>query len=136
MRIRLLGSGTPTPSLRRMSSGYLEALPPWLLVKTSLAKSASETKPTEIELPVLNTAPSRADAAIAQLLRLEKFEADWDGSEAAKPLDYSIKEARLFIRNLSPESIMPRATLHAGWSRHSIRAGAGPLRRDRVSWRQ
>jgi hypothetical protein len=90
-----------------------EPLPAWLSVKTSLAKSASETKPAEIELPRLNTAPSRADTVIAQLMRLEKLEADWDGSEAAKPLDYSIKEARLFIRKLSPESIMPRATLHA-----------------------
>ena len=90
-----------------------EALPPWLVVETSLAKSPSDTRPAEVKLPQLNTAPSRADAAIAQLMRLEKLEADWDGSEAAKPIDYSIKEARSFIRNLSPESIIPRATLHA-----------------------
>lgn len=90
-----------------------EKLPSWISVKTDLAKSASESKPPETELPRLNTSPSRADAAIAQLLRLEKLDADWDGSDAAKPLDYSIKDARLFIRMLSPESIVPRATLHA-----------------------
>jgi hypothetical protein len=61
----------------------------------------------------LNVTPSAADAAVAQILRFEKFEADWDGSDAAKPLEESLKEAHAFIRKLSPDSVIPRPALHA-----------------------
>lgn len=88
-------------------------LPAGPTIRADFAKNgAAHTKAPEAGLG-LNVSASRADAAIRQLLRLEKFEADWDGSEAAKPLDYSLKDARTFIRKLSPESVIPRATLHA-----------------------
>jgi hypothetical protein len=56
---------------------------------------------------------TRADRTIAQLFRFEGLDADWDGNEAAKPLAFSIKDARDFIRALAPESIVPHPTLHA-----------------------
>jgi hypothetical protein len=56
---------------------------------------------------------SPADLAVAQLLRMEEWGADWDGNGAAKPLGFSLKDARAFVRFLSPESIVPQATLHA-----------------------
>lgn len=56
---------------------------------------------------------TRADVVVAQLIRLEQFDANWDGSGAAKPLSFSTKEAREFIRSLAPESVIPRPTLHA-----------------------
>lgn len=56
---------------------------------------------------------TQADLTVAQLLRFEHMEADWDGIEAAKPLPWSLKDARLFIRSLAPESLIPRPTLHA-----------------------
>lgn len=90
-----------------------EALPSWLTFKTDYAKSGNEsTKPQGIASD-LDTSRTMADAAIDRLLRLEKLDADWDGNDAAKPLGHSIKEARNFVRKLSPESIIPGATLHA-----------------------
>jgi len=65
-----------------------------------------------------------ADLAVAQLLRMEKWDADWDGNGAAKPLDFSLKDARAFVRALSPESIIPKATLHADG--HAILFVNGP----------
>jgi hypothetical protein len=55
-----------------------------------------------------------ADLAVAQLLRMATWGTDWDGSGAAKPLDFSLKEARSFIRTLAPESVVPQPALHAG----------------------
>jgi hypothetical protein len=101
----------PAPAYYRVVGNVVE-LPPWLEPKTDFASSETGTLP-EIERPILYTAQSPADSAIVQLLRLEKLDADWDGNEAARPLDYSIKDARAFVRMLSPESIIPRATLHA-----------------------
>jgi hypothetical protein len=86
---------------------------PTLTVRSDFTKNSANTNAAPDVGQGLNVAASRADIAIAQLLRLEKFEADWDGSEAAKPLDYSLKDARAFIRKLSPDSAIPRATLHA-----------------------
>jgi hypothetical protein len=54
-----------------------------------------------------------ADRAIAQLLGFEHLDSDWDGNHAAKPLAFSIKAARQFIRALAPESVVPRPALHA-----------------------
>jgi hypothetical protein len=54
-----------------------------------------------------------ADLVVAQLLRMEEWDADWDGCGTAKPLEFSLKDARAFVRALSPESIVPKATLHA-----------------------
>jgi hypothetical protein len=101
------------PALAYVRVMDLPKLPDWISLKTDLAQSADDTTAPTTAVPKLDTSPNRADTAIAQLLRLAKFDADWDGSEAAKPLDYSINEARRFIRLLSPESIIPRATLHA-----------------------
>lgn len=44
---------------------------------------------------------------------LSNLDEDWNSNDAAKPLDYSLKEARAFIRLLAPESIVPRPALHA-----------------------
>jgi hypothetical protein len=89
---------------------------PWpyqaVTIKTSIPKNDSTTRAIETGLG-LDVAPSSADAAVAQILKFEKIDADWDGSEAAKPLDYSLKEARSFIRKLAPESVIPRPALHA-----------------------
>src|SRR5215831_16177284 len=65
-----------------------------------------------------------ADLAVAQLLRMEEWDADWDGNGAAKPLGFSLKDARAFIRALSPESVIPKATLHADG--HTILFVNGP----------
>lgn len=89
------------------------ARPPLLFNATDIANSGTDTKLAAVEISSLNTAQSNADATIGQLLRLGQLEADWDGNDAAKPLDYSIKDARTFLRSLSPESVIPRATLHA-----------------------
>jgi hypothetical protein len=63
--------------------------------------------------PGTNYERSPADLVVAQLLRMEEWGGDWDGNGAAKPLGFSLKDARAFVRALSPESIVPKATLHA-----------------------
>jgi hypothetical protein len=107
--ITLLSSRPAQAYVRVISPVPLPAGP---TIKIDIAKSAANTAAAEA-WHGLNVSASRADAAIAQLLRLEKLEADWDGSEAAKPIDYSLKDARNFVRKLSPDSVIPRATLHA-----------------------
>ncbi|MGH6811861.1 MAG: hypothetical protein ACREDM_05765 [Methylocella sp.] len=67
---------------------------------------------------------TQADLTAAQLLRMEQWDFDWDGSEAAKPLLFSLKDARTFIRALAPESVMPRPALHADG--HAILFVRGP----------
>jgi hypothetical protein len=67
---------------------------------------------------------TQADLTTAQLLRMERWDFDWDGSEAAKPLPFSLKDARAFIRALAPESVMPRPALHADG--HAILFVRGP----------
>ncbi len=74
--------------------------------------------------PAANYDTDPADLAVAQLLRMEEWDADWDGNGAAKPLGFSLKDARAFVRALSPESIMPKATLHANG--HTILFVNGP----------
>jgi hypothetical protein len=44
---------------------------------------------------------------------MEAWDDDWDGNGAAKPLAFSLNEARTFVRALSDESIVPQATLNA-----------------------
>jgi hypothetical protein len=56
---------------------------------------------------------TRADSVVAQIIRFESFESNWDGAGAAKPDAASLKAARNFIRALAPESAIPKATLHA-----------------------
>jgi hypothetical protein len=90
-----------------------EVLPPWLSFKTDYVKSGNENTKQQGVTADLDTSRTMADVTIEKLLRLEKLDADWDGNDAAKPIGYSIKEARNFIRKLSPESIVPGATLHA-----------------------
>jgi hypothetical protein len=64
--------------------------------------------------PAAKTEPStKADLIVAQLLRFGSLDADWDGNDAAKPQQESLKDAREFIRLLAPESVIPQATLHA-----------------------
>jgi hypothetical protein len=67
---------------------------------------------------------TQADRTIAQLVGFEMLDADWDGNEAARPLGFSIKDAREFIRALAPESIIPRPALHADG--HAILFIRGP----------
>jgi hypothetical protein len=59
------------------------------------------------------TPATHADLTVAQISRLEALDADWDGNDAAKPLSFSLKEARDFVRSLAPESLIPRPALHA-----------------------
>jgi hypothetical protein len=81
---------------------------------TSRATELRESVPTASnDNPIPESAKTPADIAIAQLIRLEQFDADWDGSDAAKPIVGTLKEARAFIRALAPESVVPRVTLHA-----------------------
>jgi hypothetical protein len=56
---------------------------------------------------------SAADIAVGQLLRMAAWDEDWDGNQAAKPLGFSLRQAREFIRALSVESAIPRPALHA-----------------------
>jgi hypothetical protein len=85
-------------------------LPPWLTFREQAWSGNDNTKPHDLCSKTLDSSRTAADAAID---RLRQLEADWDGSDAAKPLGYSLKEARGFLRKLSPESIVPGATLHA-----------------------
>ena len=72
------------------------------------------TGPTAVnDNPPPEMAKTPADVAVAQLIRFEQFEADWDGAGAARPIAATLKDARAFIRALTPESVVPRATLHA-----------------------
>jgi hypothetical protein len=70
--------------------------------------STPEDTPALLESP-----PSASDNAIAQLLRFESFESDWDGNFAAKPSHASLRDAKEFIRALAPESAIPEPALHA-----------------------
>jgi hypothetical protein len=63
--------------------------------------------------PVFEYSQTSADLVVAQLIRMESWEDDWDGAGAAKPLDFSLKDARKFVRDLSPDSVIPQPTLHA-----------------------
>jgi hypothetical protein len=67
---------------------------------------------------------TQADRIVAQLVQFERMDADWDGDGAAKPLQFSLKDARTFIRALAPESVMPRPALHADG--HAILFLRGP----------
>ena len=67
----------------------------------------------EENVAAVETQLTQADMAIRQLLRMEQFDADWDGSGAARPLPSSLRDARAFIRALAPESVIPRPALHA-----------------------
>jgi hypothetical protein len=90
----------PTP--RRDEGGTLAA-----------AHHANGVSTAQEGMPDAASPLTQADLIVAQLLRMETFDSDWDGSEAAKPLAFSLVDAREFIRSLAPESIMPRPALHA-----------------------
>jgi hypothetical protein len=81
---------------------------------TALANDREQAASTATDYQLPSEEPkTEADRAVAQLFRFEQLDADWDGHEAAKPLGFSIKDARDFLRALAPESIIPRPTLHA-----------------------
>jgi hypothetical protein len=81
-----------------------------VIVSPKPIKSSGSTA----ELGTASAGPStQADLAIAQLIRLERLDANWDGNDTAKPVVGSLKDAKEFIRALAPESSIPRATLHA-----------------------
>jgi hypothetical protein len=67
---------------------------------------------------------TQADRTVSQLIQFERLQADWDGNEAAKPLPFSLKDAREFVRALAPESVIPRPALHADG--HAILFLRGP----------
>jgi hypothetical protein len=56
---------------------------------------------------------TQADKVVSQLIRFRNYSANWDGHGAAKPDINSLEFASRFIRKLAPESIIPRAALHA-----------------------
>jgi hypothetical protein len=69
-------------------------------------------------------AKTLADRTVSELVQFERLQADWDGNEAAKPLSFSLKDAREFVRALAPESVIPRPALHADG--HAILFLRGP----------
>jgi hypothetical protein len=79
------------------------------LIEDSTVQSRATTDSAQTAIPK----PTLADATIAQLLRFELYNENWDGNGAARPLNESLKKAREFIRALSPESVIPRPALHA-----------------------
>jgi hypothetical protein len=104
--------GQPTAqAFNVVGSTGIEIGSPDLGASTTAAVRSEETK-------------TQADRTIAQLFGFENLNADWDGNEAAKPLAFSIKDAREFIRALAPESIIPRPALHADG--HAILFIRGP----------
>lgn len=103
----------PAQAYYRLVDDVISPPPAWFVFgQTDITKSEADTKLSAEPLS-LSTSATPADSTIGQLVRLGKLEADWDGNDAAKPLDYSIKDARFFLRKLSPGSVIPRATLHA-----------------------
>lgn len=81
------------------------------LITAAALYSATSTAPENLDLAEEPKTP--ADHTVAQLVRLEELDENWDGNDAAKPVPSSLKDARDFIRALAPESVMPRPALHA-----------------------
>jgi hypothetical protein len=100
------------PAQQRSRSLAQTLLVPGDATFTLTSKPQSAASPEEI-IPPCETRLTQADIAVGQLCRMQELDADWDGGGAARPLAFSLKEARAFIRALAPESIIPRATLHA-----------------------
>lgn len=86
--------------------------PPQLPALT-LVHSREDAPTAANDSQTLESLKTPADMAIGQLIRMAQFDDDWDGSGAAKPIVSTINDARAFIRALAPESVIPRATLHA-----------------------
>jgi hypothetical protein len=80
---------------------------------TAAASSYSATSTAPDDTVRAEEPKTPADHTIAQLVRLEALDENWDGNHAAKPLRPSLKDAREFVRALAPESVMPRPALHA-----------------------
>jgi hypothetical protein len=74
--------------------------------------------------PLPEEPKTQADRTVSQLIQFQHLHADWDGNEAAKPLPFSLRDARKFVRALAPESIIPRPALHADG--HAILFFRGP----------
>ncbi|WP_164633719.1 hypothetical protein [Rhodopseudomonas sp. BR0G17] len=105
------GASRPAvPNIRNIEDWEAYRPPTQIIVDCSgIAETAKA-----IDIPVSVTTP--ADASVAQLLRFEKLDANWDGFGAAKPDAESAKAARAFIRKLAPESLVPTPALHANGS--------------------
>lgn len=104
-----LSGGAATIGTPAISQGHV-------LTDVELAKAvpcASEVTHESSSEFLAEQPKTQADRTIAQLIRFQNLDDDWDGSGAARPLSQSIKDARRFIRSLAPESVIPRATLHA-----------------------
>jgi hypothetical protein len=86
--------------------------------------SSADRGVTSAEAVLTALPKTQADRTVAQLFELGALDADWDGNEAAKPLAFSLDDARDFIRALAPESVIPRPALHADG--HAILFLRGP----------
>jgi hypothetical protein len=89
-----------------------KSLVPIAKTPTQAAVATSVTN-TEVAIAAQPGVQTRADASVAQLLKLSDLDLNWDGYGAAKPKRASIDAARSFIRSLAPESIVPQPALHA-----------------------
>jgi hypothetical protein len=77
----------------------------------SIIEGGASTAQETVSLADLSL--TQADTIVKQLFRFANLSENWDGSGAAKPLADSLGDARYFLRSLAPESILPRAALHA-----------------------
>lgn len=100
------------PMQRRRSFGTVSAPVTYVGLEPVTVQLAADNL-NAVEIVAEQTKLTKADKAIRQLLRLSEYDYDWDGNGAAKPIAPSVKCARDFIRALSPESIIPSATLLA-----------------------
>jgi hypothetical protein len=82
-----------------------------LVVITDPQASAPTYVAAEAHPSPVGAAP--VDLAIRQLLGMAKWEADWDGNGAEKPIAASLKDARGFLRCLAAASAIPKPALDA-----------------------
>jgi hypothetical protein len=91
--------------LDRAVSGTRSYAPPHLQNEQSTVATAGSE--------VAEAPRTHADNTVSQLIRFGHLSADWDGNGAAKPIEESLNDARIFVRSLAPESVVPMAALHA-----------------------
>lgn len=102
------------PTARLVKSAASSILRPILSAELdSISDQSASGFSQDVEAAISTTALTSADVLVGRLLSLGELEEDWDGNGASKPAAASIKAAKSFARSLSPESIIPKATLLA-----------------------
>jgi hypothetical protein len=104
-----------SPSVRARSEPMvvpqLGSAIPFVVISDPVRSLAPTVPKTEGVVPAAAVAP--VDAAVRQMVRMAKWDADWDGNGADKPIHSSLRDARAFLRALAPESVVPKPALHA-----------------------